>query len=103
MLSPTLPVSLALNLDDHYTVEFSVRAFRELKRLDHTVRQRLLKAVEILSDHPRPPAARALVGHPGLLRVRVGDYRITYMIDEGVVRILVVAVGHRREIYRNLP
>jgi len=47
---------------------------------------------------PRPPAARALHGRPGL-RVRVGDYRITYTLNGDVLLVVVVTLGHRREFY----
>ena len=45
---------------------------------------------------------RALTGHPGYLRVRVGDYRIAYTVDDGRLLVLVLAVGHRRDVYRDL-
>jgi mRNA interferase RelE/StbE len=58
-------------------------------------------AIELLSTDPRPPAATQLVGGGGEWRVRTGDYRIVYEIDDGVLLVLVVAVGHRRDVYRN--
>ncbi|HEU4701168.1 MAG TPA: type II toxin-antitoxin system RelE/ParE family toxin, partial [Conexibacter sp.] len=55
-------------------------------------------AITLLAEDPRPPAARALRGRPGL-RVRVGDYRIVYTVADDVLLIVVVAVGHRRDVY----
>jgi len=57
-------------------------------------------AIELLADNPRPPAARQLVGGQGEWRVRVGDHRIVYEIGDAELVVLVLRVGHRREIYR---
>ena len=54
----------------------------------------------LLADDPRPPGATPLVGPPGVLRVRTGDYRILYLVEDDRLIVLVVAVGRRREIYR---
>jgi mRNA interferase RelE/StbE len=51
-----------------------------------------------LAQDPRPPAARALQARPGL-RVRVGDYRIIYTVADDVLLVVVVTLGHRREVY----
>jgi len=51
-----------------------------------------------LAEDPRPPAARALRGRPGL-RVRVGDYRLVYTVVDDVLLVVVVTVGHRRDVY----
>mgnify|MGYP001146854820 CR=1 FL=1 len=53
----------------------------------------------LLAEDPRPPAARKLQGRDGY-RVRVGDYRILYTIDDGVLLVVIVTVGHRRDVYR---
>ena len=56
--------------------------------------------VELLARQPCPAGAKKLVGGRGEWRVRTGDYRIIYEIDDGVLLVLVLAVGHRRDIYR---
>ena len=53
----------------------------------------------LLADDPRPPASRPLRGRPGY-RLRVGDHRVVYTVDDGVLTIVVVTVGHRRDVYR---
>jgi mRNA interferase RelE/StbE len=53
-----------------------------------------------LAEEPRPPAAAQLVGGADEWRVRTGDYRIVYEIRDGELLVLVLAVGHRQEIYR---
>ncbi|SBW19307.1 type II toxin-antitoxin system RelE family toxin [Protofrankia symbiont of Coriaria ruscifolia] len=85
-----------------YEVEWTTRALRELRKLDRTAARRVLLAVTRLADDPRPAGARALVGEPsGMLRLRVGDYRVVYLVDEGRIVVTVVRVGHRREVYRS--
>ena len=55
-------------------------------------------ALRLLAVDPRPPGARVLRGRDGL-RVRVGDYRVLYRVEDDVLLVVVVAVGHRREVY----
>lgn len=84
-----------------YRVEVSPAAARQLRRLDHQARRRMQAGLELLAQDPRPHGARMLVGGDGAWRVRTGDYRIIYEIHDSVLLVLVVAVGHRREIYRD--
>lgn len=84
-----------------YTIEVAPAALRQLRRLDPAARRRVQAAVELLAQDPRPPGAKKLVGGDGEWRVRTGDYRIVYDIDDQVLRVLVLAVGHRCEIYRS--
>ena len=81
-------------------VEFSPTAARQLRKLDSGARRRIDAVVALLSENPRPPSARPLVGGGGAWRVRTGDFRVVYDIDDGVLLVLVLAVGHRRDIYR---
>jgi mRNA interferase RelE/StbE len=79
-------------------IELRPAAVRALKKLDPPIRRRIQGAITLLAEDPRPPAARALRGRPGL-RVRVGDYRIVYTVADDVLLIVVVTVGHRRDVY----
>lgn len=83
-----------------YRVQISPAAARKLRKFDPQVRRRIQAAIEILADDPRPPAAKPLVGGAGEWRVRTGAYRIIYEIVDDRLLILVVTVGHRRDIYR---
>ena len=83
-----------------YRVEVAPAALRQLRKLDPPARRRVQAAIELLSDEPRPGGAKKLAGGDGEWRVRTGDYRIVYGIRDSVLLILVVAVGHRRDIYR---
>lgn len=73
-------------------------ALRALRKIDPTAGDRIRSALALLSVDPRPPGARRLTGRPGW-RVRVGDYRVIYTIHDDVLVIVVVTVGHRREVY----
>lgn len=83
-----------------FHIEIAPAAARQLRKLDPPARRRVQAAIELLATEPRPPAATQLVGGAGEWRVRTGDYRIVYEIDDGVLLVLVVAVGHRRQVYR---
>jgi mRNA interferase RelE/StbE len=83
-----------------YVVVVAPSAQRQLRKLDPQARRRLHAAIELLAENPRPPAAKMLVNSDGAWRVRVGDYRVIYDIQDGRLVVLVLSVGHRREIYR---
>lgn len=84
-----------------YRIEIAPAAVRQLRKLDPTARRRVQAAVELLAVQPRPNGAKKLVGGDGEWRVRTGDYRIVYEVNDEVLLVLVVAVGHRREVYRS--
>lgn len=83
-----------------YRVEAAPAAVRQLRKLEPAARRRVQAAIELLSMQPRPSGATKLVAGAGEWRVRTGDYRIVYEIHDEVLLILVVAVGHRRDIYQ---
>ncbi|MGI8778251.1 MAG: type II toxin-antitoxin system RelE family toxin [Acidimicrobiales bacterium] len=82
-----------------YRIEVRPAAARVLRKLDPSVQPRIQGAIALLGQDPRPPAARALRGRPGF-RVRVGDYRVIYTINDDVLVVVVVALGHRRDVYQ---
>jgi mRNA interferase RelE/StbE len=83
-----------------YTIEISTSAAKGLTKLQKANRLRLVGAIELLSVDPRPPGARMLRGgEHGRWRVRVGDYRIVYAIEDDRLLVLVLRVAHRREVY----
>jgi mRNA interferase RelE/StbE len=84
----------------NYAITFAPAAVRQLRKLDSAARRHVQAAVELLGEDPRPPSAKKLIGGDGEWRVRTGNYRIVYEIHDQVLRVLVLAVGHRREIYR---
>ena len=84
-----------------YTVRIAAPPTKFLEKLrDQSLQQRLTQAIRSLGENPRPSGCVKLSGEENLYRVRVGDYRIVYQIKDEQLFVLVVAVGHRREIYR---
>lgn len=75
-------------------------ALRALAKLDKPVRRRVQAAIDRLVEDPRPAGVRSLANRPGLLRLRVGNYRVIYEIRDRELLVLVVDLGHRSEIYR---
>jgi mRNA interferase RelE/StbE len=83
-----------------YTIETSTTAAKAIAKLQKANRLRIVGAIELLSVDPRPPGAKMLRGGDlGRFRVRVGDYRIVYAIEDGRLLVLVLRVAHRREVY----
>jgi len=81
-----------------YRIELRPAAVRALRRIDPQDRSRVQGAIALLGEDPRPPGARALQGREGY-RVRVGNYRILYTIRNDILVVVVVTVGHRRDVY----
>ncbi len=85
-----------------YEVWSAPAAKRAMARLPRNLRARIDSAIQSLGDNPRPSGCVKLGGTPNGWRVRVGDWRILYAIEDDRLIVLVVDVGHRREIYRKL-
>ena len=82
-----------------YRLEIKRSAEREIRGLSKDVASRIVDAIRGLGTEPRGPGSRKLAGAEGY-RIRVGAYRILYSIDDAARVVTVVAVGHRREVYR---
>jgi mRNA interferase RelE/StbE len=89
-------------IEPEYSVVLDKRLEKEVAKLDRPIRRRIQAALMGLATNPRPPAATALVGHPGLLRLLVGDYRVIYTVRDHELLILVIDVDHRSRVY-HLP
>ena len=83
-----------------YRVEFKPSAAKAVEKLPRPAQRRVVAAAEALGDNPRPDGCRKLEGEPDLYRVRVGDYRLVYAVRDRVLLVLIVRVGHRRDVYR---
>jgi mRNA interferase RelE/StbE len=83
-----------------HRVLFVSRAERGFKRLSADAQDKIISEINSLIENPRPVGAVKLTGSDNLFRVRIGDYRIIYAIEDDLLVILIVEVGHRREIYR---
>ena len=84
-----------------YRVEIAVQAQRQIRRLQPRLQERVLDRIAALGVESRPPGSVKLTGTDDLHRVRVGDYRVIYRIEDDVFLVLVVSIGHRREVYRD--
>ena len=78
-----------------YAIQFTPAAARQVSKIDPGIRRRVLAGIEQLGTQPRPAGVRALVGRPGQLRLRVGDYRIIYTVRDVELVVLVIATAHR--------
>lgn len=83
-----------------YRVEFTSAAARAIRKLPKNVRSRLLDAIEALGDDPRPTGSKKLPGTALAWRVRAGDYRVIYEVEDDALLVTVVRAAHRREVYR---
>lgn len=83
-----------------YAISYVPSAAKAIRKLDKSVASRLLEAIDGLATDPRPPGFIQLAGGRGEFRIRVGDYRVVYDVQDGELIILVLRVGHRREVYR---
>jgi mRNA interferase RelE/StbE len=85
-----------------YEIRILNRAERELAAIPAKDRTRIGKRIDALADNPRPAGARPLKGEfVGHFRLRVGDYRVIYQIRDEVLIVVVVRIGHRKEVYRS--
>lgn len=82
-----------------YKVVVRKSAAKELSKLPVTVNSRIIEAILNLSDNPRPQGSKKIKGGFENWRIRIGDYRIIYAIDDEILIVDVRKVGHRRDIY----
>ena len=83
-----------------YRLIFRPAAERELDNLPRAVRERVRSRLDALQAEPRPPCTAALQGRGGLLRARVGDFRILYAVQDDAGLVVVERIAHRRDVYR---
>jgi len=82
-----------------YLVYLKRSAEKELDHLPSDVHKRIVKRLISLKDNPRPHGTKKLHGREGY-RIRVGEYRILYIINETKKKVEIVSIGHRKEVYR---
>lgn len=84
-----------------YGIFIKASAEKEIRRLPRSVRERITSTILNLRDDTRPSGVRKLKGQDEEgWRIRVGDYRVLYQIDDGQRQVTIFRVGHRREVYR---
>lgn len=83
-----------------YRIEFLKTAQKEFRKLPKEVQQRIAAKIDALQVDPYPPDSKKLKNGHGRFRVRVGDYRVIYRPEDDELIILVIKVGHRRDVYQ---
>ena len=83
-----------------YRIQLTKTAVRDLGAVPKNMLQRLDTCILRLADDPLPQGVKKLRNSGGMYRIRVSDYRIIYRVEQEVLTILVVKIGHRREVYR---
>lgn len=83
-----------------YSISYVPSVAKVLRKLDKPTARRLLDAIAELAGDPRPSGSVKLRGGDGELRIRIGDYRIVYDVLDDELVVLVLRLGHRREVYR---
>ena len=85
-----------------YSVEFKKSAAKTLRKLTQSVQKRIIDKVSEIENSLPPPVETKLKGNNPFHRIRVGDYRIIYEIQNDILVILVIKIGHRKDIYKHL-
>jgi mRNA interferase RelE/StbE len=85
-----------------YTVYFTKQAADELRELSEKLQKQIGRKIDLLAQEPKRANVKKLEGYPDLYRFRSGDYRIIYQVRDQEVLIIVIRIGHRREIYKKL-
>ncbi|WP_193197224.1 type II toxin-antitoxin system RelE family toxin [Nostoc sp. MG11] len=84
-----------------YEVKFSKSAKKQFRKLPLDVQERIQTKINDLAIEPRPNGVKKLQGDDNSYRVRVGDYRVIYELDDDILIVTVIKVGHRSEIYKD--
>lgn len=83
-----------------YRIQFAPSARKQFERLPRAIQRRITGRIDDLASNPRPHGSIKLEGEDDLYRIRVGRYRVLYSIHDDELIVIVVRVGHRRDVYR---
>ena len=83
-----------------HSIEISRTAEKQLKKLRRDDQRHVVKAILNLRDEPRPQGSRKLTGYDDVFRIRVGRYRVLYSISGKKLIIIILKIGHRKDVYR---
>ncbi len=84
-----------------YQITFKSSAAKEFKKLPLSIKKRIRDAINQLRENPRPSGVVKLKGEEGLFRIRVGDYRVVYEIEDTDKKLCVTRVRHRQDVYKD--
>lgn len=85
-----------------YALEYKSSVKKELRKLTKHDRTAIVQKIQNLKNNPLPEGSAKLKGSNDLFRIRYGDYRVIYQLQKKVLLIIIIRIGHRREIYKNL-
>jgi len=85
---------------DSYNITFARSARKELEKLAPLLIHRIFPKIQSLAESPHPKGCKKLQGENRLWRIRIGDYRVVYSVDDHGKNIDIVAIRHRKDIYR---
>ena len=85
-----------------YSIELDRRAVKELQSIPLSDQAKVRERINRLSENPRPHGVEKVSGEQKLYRVRQGDYRVVYSIFDQTLKVLVIRIGDRKEVYRKL-
>ncbi len=85
-----------------YQVQLKASVEKAYAKLPDKAKKRIAGRLRSLEDDPRPPGVKKLEGADGLYRIREGDFRIVYTIEDGILLVLVLKIGDRKDVYREL-
>lgn len=83
-----------------YTIQFKPLALRQLEKLPRDIQKKVAAKIESLGSDPFPYGCKKMAAIADTWRVRVGDYRVVYQVHQKILRVLVLTVGHRKDVYR---
>ena len=83
-----------------FRIEVSATAEKQLRKLQKSAQLSMVKAIKSLASQPRPRGSRRLQGYDDVYRIRTGRYRIIYSIEDRRLLIIVLKIGHRKDVYR---
>ncbi len=83
-----------------YSIEISRTAEKQLEKLNRDDQRRVGRAILALADDPHPQGSRKLTGYDDVFRIRVGRYRVLYSISGKTLIIIILKIGHRKDVYR---
>lgn len=85
----------------HYDIRYKRSVEKELRELPGSYRDKIAGKILALANDPRPAGSVKLRGSSDLYRIRHADYRIVYQVRDGKLTILVIKIGHRRDVYKD--
>lgn len=81
-----------------YEVQIERTAQKQLQKIPAPHFNRIIKAMYALGEDPRPHGFKKLSGRDGY-RIRIGNYRVIYLIEDKILKVLVIEIGHRKDVY----